>query len=559
MRQASTIGRPLTQLLHQSSTLFLDCQTSGSRPETSQIIEIGWSLGLPFSELTVHSRITALPDGFKLSKAITQLTGITEDDVNSGASCAHVWQVEMGINRQSLPCVIHYARFEIPFITPWLELIGSQLDIICTYEISRRLFPDLPSRSLRALAGFLGYPITNLKRSAHHVEATIFIWRELVKILTEQEGLKTFSDLRQWLEETPPPKAGRKKFGLEADIRLNLPDQPGVYQMLDQKGSILYIGKATSLKSRVNSYFRGRQTKGSRLNEMIAQVKDIHVIPCIHPIEAALRETDLIKQFDPPYNRALKKGARDIWWLTNELTSSTRFQDARWGPFGSANILDVLQEVWAIVRGDVLPAISWAEVDDTVMNEGLHLFLTKYPGSYHHPNFLAHIALLCWRQRLQESAEVVAEDTEELNPEDMENAITAESICRYFEHIFAGIVRRAHRGRWLTWIMESVILWKSPSDAVWYQITLERGQPFWHTLTRKPRRFPVPAHFCEPLHERRSHYDLMTYDRLNILLTEIYKLIKGGAVVRIVLGPHRILDESAIRQVIFPGGFHDNG
>ena len=49
------------------------------------------------------------------------------------------------------------------------------LDIVCTHDIARRLFPDLPRRSLRALAGYLGRGVGVLRRSADHVEATAFL------------------------------------------------------------------------------------------------------------------------------------------------------------------------------------------------------------------------------------------------------------------------------------------------------------------------------------------------------------------------------------------------
>jgi hypothetical protein len=54
--------------------------------------------------------------------------------------------------------------------------------------------------------------------------------------------------------------------------RLEFPNRPGVYRMLSQSGQVLYVGKATSLKSRVNSYFRGQKGRDRKKLEMLAQV-----------------------------------------------------------------------------------------------------------------------------------------------------------------------------------------------------------------------------------------------------------------------------------------------
>ncbi|MFX6149426.1 nucleotide excision repair endonuclease, partial [Acinetobacter baumannii] len=76
---------------------------------------------------------------------------------------------------------------------------------------------------------------------------------------------------------------------------LQLPDRPGIYRMLAQDGRVLYVGKATSLRSRVNSYFHGK-TQGKRKREMIAQVWDIQVTECGSALEAALLENEEIKR-----------------------------------------------------------------------------------------------------------------------------------------------------------------------------------------------------------------------------------------------------------------------
>ena len=81
-----------------------------------------------------------------------------------------------------------------------------------------------------------------------------------------------------------------------------LPNNTGVYTFLDNKKGILYIGKATNLKSRVGSYFQGRDERGMRIALMVAQVADIKIQETDSVLEALILESNLIKKFQPKYN-----------------------------------------------------------------------------------------------------------------------------------------------------------------------------------------------------------------------------------------------------------------
>src|SRR3989344_2017936 len=82
------------------------------------------------------------------------------------------------------------------------------------------------------------------------------------------------------------------------------PDTCGVYIMRDKNRRPLYIGKASSLKRRVISYFQ-RQQEG-RLEQMLVQVKNIEVKETDSIIEALFLENELIKKYQPKYNLKLK-------------------------------------------------------------------------------------------------------------------------------------------------------------------------------------------------------------------------------------------------------------
>jgi excinuclease ABC subunit C len=83
-----------------------------------------------------------------------------------------------------------------------------------------------------------------------------------------------------------------------------LPDSPGVYFFIGEKDEILYIGKATSLKDRVKSYFSSglKKARGAHICEMVNLARKVDFTKTDSVLEALILEASLIKQFSPKYN-----------------------------------------------------------------------------------------------------------------------------------------------------------------------------------------------------------------------------------------------------------------
>jgi len=90
-----------------------------------------------------------------------------------------------------------------------------------------------------------------------------------------------------------------------------LPDKPGVYQFIDATGTILYVGKARSLRKRVASYFTGNQSGKTRV--MLSRATDLRHIVVDNESEALLLENSLIKKHQPRYNIMLKDDKTYPW------------------------------------------------------------------------------------------------------------------------------------------------------------------------------------------------------------------------------------------------------
>lgn len=86
----------------------------------------------------------------------------------------------------------------------------------------------------------------------------------------------------------------------------SLPTKPGIYEFIDNKGQILYVGKAINLRNRVRSYFQKSRSLDPRLLIMVKKVSDLEFIITDSDVEALILEANLIRKHKPRYNINLK-------------------------------------------------------------------------------------------------------------------------------------------------------------------------------------------------------------------------------------------------------------
>ncbi|HJL20064.1 MAG TPA: GIY-YIG nuclease family protein, partial [Sandaracinaceae bacterium LLY-WYZ-13_1] len=358
--------------LSELPVLFVDCQSTGATPAHGSLMELGWGWG---DGPEVVSRRVRLPEGATVPRRVAKLTGLDDHALRDAPRADEVWR-ELAARAADAPtAVIHFAPFE----ERWLRALHASVDreapfpfeVICTHAIARRLLPELPRRGLRALAGYLGAPVGMLRRSAEHVAATAFVWRALVSRLAA-EGVHDRAALRDWLAHTPPAKPLARGWPMPRAAWRGLPDRPGVYRMRRRDGSLLYVGKARSLKARVASYFQKRRGVPDRTLEMLTQARDLDVTETASPLEAALLEHDEIKRHAPPYNVALREADRTCVFASRDLSSFADAPDARHplGPFVHARPLRALPALVAsLAGGDVPPAEALALPEDRAPDE----------------------------------------------------------------------------------------------------------------------------------------------------------------------------------------------
>lgn len=104
----------------------------------------------------------------------------------------------------------------------------------------------------------------------------------------------------------------KKEISPLKQIVLSLPESPGIYQYLNEKEEIIYVGKAKNLKRRVSSYFNKEQ-QSIKTKVLVKQIRDIKYIVVENEQDALLLENSLIKKFQPRYNILLKDGKTYPW------------------------------------------------------------------------------------------------------------------------------------------------------------------------------------------------------------------------------------------------------
>ncbi len=575
-------------LLKDLEILVVDCQLSGPSPYRDNLIEIGWgySSASKIGENLVsnlETYIIPLPEGAKLPIRISRLTGLKTEDLYVGESEDNIWEyIHKASTRilkknKSNKCltVIHYYSIEKYFLRKLHEDYGGDssfpFDIICSHAIAKRLFPGMPRRGLRALVGYFGHSVDKHRRCENHIPATAVIWKNIVEILGKDHGVTDLDKLRQWIATTKPSRGGRE-YAIEKDTRLSLPDNPGIYKMLRENGDILYIGKAKSLKTRVNTYFR-KGTKHVEKNlEMLTQTKSFDIIQTNTALEAAMLETDEIKKNRPPYNIALMTEHRNIWfclpdfsYITNKIES-----DKLIGPFNERIPLELISNLHQMLEYNIGTGLGHEEIsallgipvkyspDPSCFYKGLDIFKDKFDDHLQGNYTIRDLIKFGKKLKLDLLQFYAGFETEEeedtvMNDDAKRDSVwTPDDVSELIEKILMRAITALKRAGWFCLLSESSIIWDKTNrnHPGMNLMILNDGKISVNKTVSSSLSIPVPPGFTKPVIERRKNFDLTLYDRMRVLTTEIKRIISEGREIKIRLSRSITLDNKKITSLL---------
>ncbi|RMH77785.1 MAG: DEDD exnuclease domain-containing protein [Actinomyces sp.] len=290
-RSLDDLGTPL----HEVTFCVVDLETTGGSAADCAITEIG-AVKLRGGEC-LGTYQTLVDPGCAIPPEITVLTGITEAMVRRAPRIGAVLPSFLEFCGDAV-VVGHNVRFDVSFLDAALErhghprLTNRRLD---TLALARRLLAaEVPNCKLATLAERLRLD----HRPSHRALDDALATGDLLHALIERAsalGVSGLSDL-----VSLPTIAGHPQA---AKLRLteDLPHAPGVYAMLDARGEILYVGKASDLRSRVRSYFSGDERR--KVSQLLRETARIDHRVCHNSLEAAVREIRLIHRHLPRFNR----------------------------------------------------------------------------------------------------------------------------------------------------------------------------------------------------------------------------------------------------------------
>jgi DNA polymerase-3 subunit epsilon len=546
--------------LAELDVLVVDCQATGASPAFGCVLELGWGLKRA-GESNIsgaRSHWIALPEGHRVPGRVRRITGYEPSFAVEAITDREAWQrlrSDMG-EGATTPTAIHYARFELSFLRDWAlrfePAAPFPFDTVCVHAIARRLYPDLPRQSIRALAGFLGYSLDLERRSLGHVEATGFIWQKLCAELVAR-GIGSWEELGAFLAEPPAPKRNpepkrKSKYPIAPERYRTLPDAPGVYRFLRSNGDVLYVGKAASLKKRTASHFGGR-AKTPQAPEMLTQVSDIAVTVVESALEAALLENEMIKTLRPPYNVQLTARDVPVWYDTPAFDGARTARDELHclGPLPSELSLRPLAALVALVAGAPAAKSLRAQAvgvsalftpDEAVFAAGFAELVDRHSNVLARPGSSRRRVLDLAKKLL--SANSVQENEDTTAAEDATSDLRAwdpPRVARHVERALVQAYRAYRRAHWLLLLHDSDVVYREPGAQKARLLEVRAG------AIATTRDAPVDHAPGEHLHRRpgRPAFDRATYDRLRVLTTELKRIVRDGGSVALHFGPRRPL------------------
>ncbi len=150
------------------------------------------------------------------------------------------------------------------------------------------------------------------------------------------------------IDESINKNIGRIKLKLKT-----IPQTPGVYQYLDESGTVIYVGKARNLQRRVSSYFNRYDDHSSKIKILVRHIYDLRTTVVASEVDALLLENNLIKQYQPRYNSMLKDDKTYPYLcITDEdypqllfTRDRSRIKGQFFGPYPNQRILRELQDI----------------------------------------------------------------------------------------------------------------------------------------------------------------------------------------------------------------------
>ncbi len=275
---------------------IVDIETTGGYAANNDITEV--AIVLHDGRRVVNRYETLVRPTVAIPYHIQVLTGITHAMVANAPSFAEVASAIYDLLHDNV-FVAHNVNFDYSFLKHHLGQAGFELDTgkLCTIRLSRKVFPEAPSYSLGNLCRHFGILIENRHRAGGDADATVRLFEHLLRYDAEPHIEQLLK--KRGREQSLPPNLPKEEID-------KLPYTPGIYYFHNQKGKIIYVGKAKNLKYRVCSHFT-HNGAGRQRQDFLRNIYSISYQTCGTELMAFILESVEIKRLWPEYNYSKKR------------------------------------------------------------------------------------------------------------------------------------------------------------------------------------------------------------------------------------------------------------
>lgn len=272
---------------------ILDIESTGGKYNEEGIMEI--AIHRFDGHKVVDKFICLINPEREIQPFVSKLTGINDKMLRSAPKFHEVAKRIVEIT-DGATLVAHNAQFDYRILRTEFRRLGYdyQRKTLCTVDLSQKLIPEAESHSLGKLARSLGIPMSDRHRANGDAIATL----KLFKLLLNKDSGKGI------IQEVIREAAHGELSHNQLDMVTSLPSETGVYYMHDKEGEIIFLGKTTNIKKRVNQHFTNVGSLARRLQK---ETKRVTYEPTGSELIALLKEYQELQKTNPRHNNITRR------------------------------------------------------------------------------------------------------------------------------------------------------------------------------------------------------------------------------------------------------------
>jgi DNA polymerase-3 subunit epsilon len=313
---------------------------------------------------------------------------------------------------------------------------------------------------------------------------------------------------------------------------------------------------------------------------MLTQARGLDVTPTGSALEAAVLESDEIKRHSPPYNIALRRRHRQLAFCAQDLTRHARtvHKDYPVGPLPAGRTVQALAAFGLWFRDGMpvagvkdncighlmltLPPEYAPEID--CLQAGFEIFREHHHGRFRNQDavrFLTGLGAGLWQKKIEaaalsETAAEAPDDKDDIDTARKESGDTAawtpEAVAGAIEAMIRRSAHLIRRARWFCLLSESSLAWTSTAQSGRNKnlVVFKNGAVTIQDKVKASDKTMLPPGYANSFRARQNNIDLITYDRLRVVTTEIRRILSEGRHIELRLGPKVSLGRQELTKAL---------